>query len=324
MLYIHLQLFTDGGGEAGGEGGNAAGGLDFDAEFQRHFGFQPGVAAPDQAEKDDKNTEAPTGEEVNAESEGQDAAAEEPRDFDKEFEGLVKGEYKDAFGKRVQGIINDRFKANNQKLAAAEEKLRAYQDAIDPYLDKLGVDKNDLEAIKNAAMEDRSNFRSRAVKNNQTVEEAMKAYQEARNEAKAQAAAEEQQQAAQAQAAQQAEQERQKQIFDGWKAEEAEIKKTDSDFDLAHEIAGNDEFRKALEAGLPVTFAYKATRFDDRMAQVAGAVEKQTALNTARQIAANRARPPEGGMNKSPAVKQGKVDYKNLPDEQILKILNST
>lgn len=324
MLYIHLQLFAEGGGEAGGEGGNAAGGLDFDAEFQRHFGLQPGVAAPDRAKKDNEDTEAPTGEEVTESSEGQEAAAEEPRDYDKEFEGLVKGEYKDAFGKRVQGIINDRFKANNQKLAAAEEKLRAYQDAIDPYLDKLGVDKNDLEAIKTAAMEDRSNFRSRAVQNNQTVEEAMKAYQEARNEAKAQAAAEEQQHAAQAEAQRKQQEQQIMQIHDAWRQEEAEIKKTDPDFNLAHELAKNPEFFRAVDAGLPVLFAYKATRFDDRMAQVAGAVEKQTALNTARQIAANRARPPEGGMNKSPAVKQGKVDYKNLPDEQILKILNST
>ena len=77
-----------------------------------------------------------------------------------------------------------------------------------------------------------------------------------------------------------------------------------------------------MDAGLPVTFAYKASRFDTRMAQVAGAVEKQTALNTARQIAANRARPPEGGMNKSPAVKQGKVDYAALSDKEFDALLN--
>lgn len=322
MLRLQLQLFAEGGGEgAGGEGQNAAAsGLDFESEFKRQFGS--GIAAP---KSEAEAAPEPEGKaQVEKDREAADTPEKDPeKDPDKDFEGLIKGEYKDAFNRRVQGIINERFKNNNAKLAAAEQKAADVMDAFRPYLEKLGLDGSDLEAVRNAAMEDRSNFRSYAVQNNMTVEEAAQKLQEQWNAAKQQQQAELQQQA-QADAQMQAEeQQRQWKILDGWKAEEATLKKTHPEFSLAHEVATNAEFRKALDAGMSVQFAYRATHYDDDLANVAGAVERQTKINTAQSIAAGMRRPPEGGMNANTAT-QSRTSYKNLSDQDFLKIFNKT
>lgn len=325
MLRFNIQLFAEGGGEgAGGEWQNAAG-IDFESEFRRQFGRSSGTAAPKGKTGETTDDDQP---EAETAPEGQDAAAEtqgkeQTTDPEADFEGLIKGQYKDQFNKRVQGIINERFKTNNAKLAAAEKKAADVMDAFRPYLEKLGLDGSDLEAVKQAAFEDRSNFRSYAVQNNMTVDEAAAELQKQWNEARAEQEAQAQQTAMQEQQQAAAEQERQREIFDGWRREAAEIQKTDPQFDLAKEIAGNAEFRKALDAGMGVQFAYRATHYEDAMAKVAGAVEQQTALKTAQSIANRRNRPPEGGMGQTAGV-SSKPSYKNLSDEDFLKIFNKS
>jgi len=313
MLYIDLQLFADGAAAAGEGTAAAQGGFDFETEFQKQFGRPSGLAAPEKQAEPETQTDADARTD-GYRAQGQDASAEkQPRDLDKDFDELIKGEFREQYGKRVQAAVNDRFKTNNAKLAAAEQRARDILDAVDPYLDKLGVDKTDLKAIKAAALEDRTNFRAMAAKNNTTVEEAMTAYQEAREKARQQESATQQQQAA-AQAQAQAQQAAiNEETFRAWKADEAEIQKTDPDFALAKALKEDPDFRRAVNAGLPVAYAYKASNYDRRMAQVAGAVEQQTALRTAQSIAANRARPPEGGLGSNPAQKAER-SYKDMPD----------
>ena len=73
--------------------------------FERNFGYKPGVAAPGRA-KEEAETDAPTGETVNAETKEQDAAAES-RDYDKEFISDVLIEAWDQVNTLVQNKMTD-------------------------------------------------------------------------------------------------------------------------------------------------------------------------------------------------------------------------
>ena len=324
MLNLHLQLFAEGAGEAQQAGGKTAAEIDFAENFKKYFGGDPGPAAPDTRAK--------------AQSAAQDAAAENKQETvqegpaaetqphenpDTDFEGLIKGKFKDAFNKRVQGIINERFKNANAKQAQQEAQHKAFVEAVGPYLRKLGVkDPNDLEAIRQAALDDATNFRDAAIEQNKTIEEMRQQYLNDKKTAEEKALKDEQLRQLQNQQRAAAEQARRRNVFAGWEAEAEQIRESDPTFDLKNEIRNNEEFRKALNAGMGVKFAYNATHFDERMAATAGAVARQTAINTAQNLAANRARPAEGGL-KQGAAAQARIDYNALPDEEILKIFNS-
>ncbi|MCH5199209.1 MAG: hypothetical protein J1E34_09935, partial [Oscillospiraceae bacterium] len=281
MQHLHLQLFAEGGTEGTAEaGGENSADANIDAEIYKHFGVKPeGFAEPTASAEE--NSQPATDETDNPDSidAQEQTEAETETNPDEEFEQLIKGKFKEQFGKKAQGIINERFKNNR----AAQQELDAVYDAFAPYMEKLGVKKGDVEGIKNAALDDASNFNKIAVEQGISVNEARESFRRGREE-------QTKRDAAQAQAAA----EERRAIYDGWKNEEAEIKKTDPEFDLAKEIAGNEDFARALNSGLSVTFAYRATHFDERLAAAAGAVAKQTELNTARSIAANRRRPTEG------------------------------
>lgn len=317
MLFnIHLQLFAEGAGEAGGEESGAS----FEQQFEQQFGRAPKKRAEHKTETQDAPAEGT-----------QDAAAKTPEtaettgepetvDTDAEFEQLIKGKYKDAYGKRAQQMINERFKNHNAELTRVQQERDDLLDALDPYLKKLGVDTSDLEAVRQAVMDDASNFRAAALRNNVTVEQAIQDYQAQR---KAEKEAQEQQRR-QNETQARAEMEQRKAIYDGWQAEAAEIRKLDPDFDLSAEIKNNPDFSAALDAGMSVRFAYNATHYDANMAKVAGAVERQTAINTANRITAGRARPAEGGLGPNAAARQTRTDYKNLPNADILDIFNKS
>ena len=54
---------------------------------------------------------ATTGDAVSTGTEGNQPA----RDFDAEFDAMVKGDFKDAYNKKVQGIVKDRLKGSNRQ-----------------------------------------------------------------------------------------------------------------------------------------------------------------------------------------------------------------
>lgn len=321
MLYnIHLQLFAEGGGEAGGGSENAAG-FDVDAEIYKRFGNVPGVAAP--KKQAETKTEAPKpdadeGEKGKADAEQKTDENNTPENEDAEFEALIKGKYKNAYGKRVQNTVNDRFKSHSKALSEAQQELADWKEAVGPYLAKLGVDPNDLEAVRAAAMDDQSNFRSRALAENITIEEAIQRYQDERATQKQQA---EQQRLIQ-EAQERAEMEKQAAEYEGWKKEAEAIQKDDPGFDLTTEINNNPAFAGLLDKGVSVTDAYRATHYEANMAKIAGAVEQQTALNTARQIAAGSKRPAEGGLKPTGAINT-KSSVADLSDKEFMKLFKS-
>ena len=65
-----------------------------------------------------------------------------------EFERLIKGEYKDAFAKRVQKIINQRFKSESKKSAKSETDITDNKNGNENSSD--GKDENENLSLKNA------------------------------------------------------------------------------------------------------------------------------------------------------------------------------
>ena len=325
MLDINMQLFAE-GGEAGAEGGSNAAAFDVDAEIQKRFPYESGLAAPHRKAKAQEAQDEPDAGKHEQDGAQHDAGAQQeaqskdmtPEEADAELERLIKGPLKDAYAKRFQGGLNERFKTQNAKMQELQQKYDRMQKAYSAYTKKLGVDAEDYDAIEQATMEDATNFRARAIENNRTVEEEREVFRQEQASAEEKAAQEAAQRAAEAQ---QAETQRQ-QIWAQWDEDASKIKETDKNFDLRKEIEQNEEFRGMLDAGVSVKLAYQATHFDERMAAVAGAVERQTALNTANKIAAGRNRPAEGGLGNVPA-NSSKTSYENMSNKEFLKLFHS-
>lgn len=320
MLFnIRLQLFAEGGGEAGGGSENAAG-FDVDAELQKWFPNVKGFAAP--KKQAETKTEAPKpdadeSENGNADAEQKTDENNTPENEDAEFQKFLKA-HPEAAKKWSQGMLNDRFKNHNKALTEAQQQLADWKEAVNPYLAKLGVDPNDLEAVKAAAMEDQSNFRSRALQKNISIEEAILDYQEEF----AQQKQEKEKERLEQEARDRAEMEQRAAEFEGWRQEAEAIRKDDPGFDLQTEINNNPSFAGLLDKVVSVTDAYRATHYEANMAKVAGAVEQQTALNTARQIAAGSKRPAEGGLRPTGAINT-KSSVADLSDKEFMKLFKS-
>lgn len=114
----NLQLFAEGGETAGSDGGAAAG------------------------------AEETTGANSGASDAGMQNAAAESGEKPS-FDELIQGEYRDAFGKRVQEIIRRRFRGN----AENAERLEKIAPILETLGKRYGVDPTDIDQIAKAMEE---------------------------------------------------------------------------------------------------------------------------------------------------------------------------
>ena len=303
--FFDLQLFADGG--ADGEGTAAAvssSGLsgDFNADFGKYVLGKEDAAPAKTTEvisSDDVKTADSHSDDT---TDGADTSAQDnTADIDAEFEELIKGRYKEQFGKRTQNIINQRFRAAKN----TQENLESLQSAIAPLFDKYDIKTDDFQALKDAILNDESTFARKAMSVNKSTEE-YKADFEAK-----------QKQDAQAQADAMASM---KETYAKWKAEEAELQKIYPNFKLAKAISENAEFKAAIENGTSLATAYKGAFFDDIAAGLVSAASQKATEKTVKSIASNAARPREGGVNATGGTTQ-KIDVNSLSEKQILDII---
>lgn len=321
---IGLQQFAEGGadGAGNGEGGSGLSG-DFAADMQKYFGVSPSssAAGSKNGEKTAEETaSAAVTETDEAASSGQQATGTD--DPDAAFEKLIKGEYKDQFTKRTQGIINERFKKSKETEAALNKELDGYRQMSAVLLDKYGLAEDATpEDLAEAIKGDNTNFSRQAMAAGVSIDEYRDRLYSQQEQQRQQA----QQQAAQAQAQAQAEAQQKQQAmqatYDRWQQEAEELKKTFPGFDLASEVQGNEAFKKALVAGLPVAQAYYGANFDRISSGLVAAASQDAARKTAQTVAANRARPSEGGQSAGTGIQTGKVDVDSLTNDQVLNII---
>lgn len=325
---IGLQHFAEGGAEGGaGEGGNGLSG-DFAADMHRYFGSSPRSDAGS-AQTGERNGETRQDADETAsaaEPEADDTAAasgqQSTDDPDAEFEQLIKGKFKDQFGRRTQGIINERFRKSKETEAALQKQLDGYRNMSAVLMDKYGLgDDATPEDLAEAIRGDNTNFSRQAMAAGMSVD----AYREGFYTEQQQRAQQAQQQAEmEAQAAQNEAVQREqaiRQTYDQWTREAEELQKTFPNFDLAEELRSNEAFKKAVVAGIPVAQAYYGANFDKISSGLVAAASQDAARKAAQTVAANRARPAEGGQSAGTGIRTGAVDVNSLSGDQVLDII---
>lgn len=199
------------------------------------------------------------------------------------FENLIKGEYKEEFAKRTQGIIDERFK----KTKGMEETLKSHDAILGMLAEKYGVkDASDVKALSKALEEDESFYEREALEKGLSVEQLKEMKRLERENAQFKAAKEAEERKAQSD-----------QIYSRWLEEGNALaqKYGLSDFSLEVE-AQNPDFTELLKHGVSVEAAYMAVHMDDMlggaMAKTAETVRQQVANN----VTNRQARPSENGV----------------------------
>lgn len=293
-----LQLFAEGGaGAAGGDGGAAAG-----------AGDATGVTVPDAGVRKQRraNPLANVRYGVQQESaqdggvatvDGAASNVDQAKDK-KNFDDLIKGEYKADFDARVQEIIRRRFGQNNE----LEEKLNA----LNPLLEGLGklhnVDPTDIQQLTNLVLDDDSLYEDEAMERGMSVE-ALKAVKqmERENETLRQR---EQQSIAET---------RMREHFDKLAKQADAAKEFYPGLDLMAEMQ-NPTFARltAPGVGVDVRTAYEVVHRDQlRGAEMQYAAQK-SAERMANAVRANGMRPVENGMNSQQTASPVKTDPRTL------------
>lgn len=288
-LYLNLQMFAE------GTGGSAATGAEGDG-----FGSEGMAENTDLANPKGRKAN-PLANVVYGKAEEGAATTpsdtESPKTRQQAFEELIKGEYKEEFQKRTQGIINDRFKETK----SLQEKLQSQETILKMLSDKYGVDSTDIKALTKAMEDDESYYEDEALRKGLSVEQLKELKRlERENEEfrKAQEA--------------QARRENSDRIYAQWQEEaKAFSEKYGIELDLAAEVNTNPEFARILQTGVSVEGAYKAIHFDEMvsgaMAKTASVVKEK--LSNSMQSRASR---PNEGATSSNVSTNFKTDVSKL------------
>lgn len=204
---------------------------------------------------------------------------------DEDFDALIKGEFKDAFNKRVKSIVDRR----TRDMRTLEKYKTDTDDLVGLLAGKYGVKSDDITALTKAIREDDSFFEEAAYAEGLTVEQyKYKLKLEKENEALRNA-----QQTADRQRAA-------NERMSRWNAEAEKLSELYPGFDLNSE-AQNPTFLKLLQSGIDVKTAFEVVHNDEivngAMRVTADAVKKQVTDN----IRARGMRPSEAGARSSAA-----------------------
>ena len=156
---LNLQLFADGG--AGGSGTGATEGASGEtavAAVPQTKGSKNPLADVKYGIQEDSAQTSPVQE---------TADVVETPDRNKEFEKLIKGEYKDLYDAKMQDTIQKRLKGTKETV----EKYEALTPMLEMLAKKYGVDASDAKALSKAIEEDDSYYEDEALEKNMTVEQ---------------------------------------------------------------------------------------------------------------------------------------------------------
>lgn len=231
---------------------------------------------------------------------GAGAAAEAggSRDFDAEFDAMVKGEFKEAYDKRVQGFMKDRLKASKQ----TENQLKDANALLSLVGERYGWDGKDINVLRSALENDRAYLEAEALEKGMTVEQLA----ELKRMERENKYLKEQQRAAQ----EMAEFEKK---FGAWLREADGLKAEFPQLDLYAEFS-NPQFVRLLDSGVGVKAAYQTVHFNELMGGALQYTAQQTQKAVLDGVKANGARPTENGAKGSHGAGQ-KIDVHKLTAE---------
>lgn len=219
------------------------------------------------------------------------APEENTTDTDARFEELIKGEYSDAFSKRVQGIIHKRF----SKMKAMEKSLEAYT----PLKEHLGtlfphISADDTEGLVEAFL--------KSTKENGTAKTEGKLspdfLRSCEGLLKMKAA---------------------ERIKDVLLRDSAELRRLYPSFDLKRELSSSPEMCRLITAGVPLRRAYEAVNMEKIMGSVLSEAVLRAKADAAESIR-NSTRVQENSLaDRASSVKH--TDVNNLTESEIRKII---
>ncbi len=195
------------------------------------------------------------------------------------FEQLIRGEYKEQFQNRTQGIINQRFK----ELKTLQAKSQRADALIDKLAKRYGVDNLDLEAIAKASAADESYTQQQAKTRGLTVEEVrrMKELESENARLRSNVQMTNAQKAAD-------------KIYGRWVQDGAKLKEIYPDFDFGKEVK-NPEFSRLLRSGVSLRKAYEASHLDKILGGAMQYTADQVTKGMVARITDRSGRPAENG-----------------------------
>ena len=221
-----------------------------------------------------------------------------------EFEKLIKGEYKEEYGARVEDTVQKRLKSTKGKA----DKYDSLFPMLETLGKKYGVDFNDADALIKAIEEDDSFYEQEALEKGITVE----ALKEIKKMERENSALKKQMEELNAK-------ENADRQVAAWMQEAESVKAIYPSFDLGVELQ-NPKFIDLLNVpGVDVRTAFELTHKDDIIAGAMQFTAKTVEKKLADKVMANGSRPAENGMN-SQAASLTKSDVSQLSKEDILDV----
>ena len=272
-------------------GGGGAGGLSASPESSQHPGEIAAAAALQEhqqkrAKKGKATAEAPIAQRL---ASAQEKAEPQPevkpeRDKAKEFEDLIKGDYKDEYSKRTSATIQERVK----NIKASEETLNKLTPALEALYQQKNIAPGDIDALVKAITDDDSLYEDEALQRGIPVEtlKQMKQLERETDLLK-----------------RQSEERAQRELFDrhiqGLVEQSKELQQLYPGFNLQQELQ-NETFARLTgpNSGISVKQAYYAVHQQEIEAAQAAAIAQRTALNMSRSIQSGM-RPQENGLGSS-------------------------
>ena len=270
LFDIDLQLFGEGGGDGAGVSGSDAG--------SQTTGEAAEAAAP--------------------------AAEEQTRDLDAEFDNLIKGEFKQIYGKRVQDTVKSRLKSTNDTV----EKYNTIAPVFELLAGKYGVDPQDVQGLTRAIEEDNTYYEDEAMKRGISVQQ----YKAIRKMEKENAAYKEAAQKAQTEANAQ-------RLYSQWMQEGEQVKAVYANFDLDTEMA-DPQFQALLKSGVNIKTAFEVLHKDELIPAAMQMTAKAVQQKLTNDIAARGRRPAENGLSGTANV-PAKADVKKMSKQERAKLI---
>ena len=227
------------------------------------------------------------------------------RDFDAEFDAMVKGDFKDAYKKKVDAFVKDRLKGSKQ----TESKLKDAEALLSLVGERYGWDGKDMEALRASLESDKAYLEEEALEKGMTVEQLA---QIKRMERENKVLREQQRQADERAAFEQK--------FAGWNAEAEALANVYPNLNLMEEF-NNPTFVRLLDSGVGVKAAYQATHFDELMGGALQYTAQQTQKAVLDGVKANGMRPNENGTKGSNGANQ-RIDVTKLTKEDRQRLMD--
>lgn len=232
-------------------------------------------------------------------------------DLDAEFDELIKGKYKDAYGKKTKGIVSERVKSLKSENANLTKIGEAHKSLVEEIAFKYGVDANDLEGLSKAIKADTAYEETKAFEEGKSLDEWLDDRKAKRDKLNQQKELED----LRLKLKEKNDKEAFMQKYAEWDGHTDEIKALYPSYDLGKEMS-NREFVRLLNNGVPPKTAYEVIHMNEIMSSAMSHATETAKKQLADNVMANGQRPIENG-NAAQGAAITKIDVSNLSKEQI-------